>query len=573
MTRVAHALLLVGLVVVTPISARVVPALMTPTMAFAVALAACFAAMALSLDLIAGHAGQLTLGHGAIVSIGALSSGVATSKWHLPFLAGVVSAAAVAAALSWLLAGPAVRLGALSLGAVTLTVAVAVENAAFRWDWLTAGREAMVLPRPLVGAFRFTASADYAAIAVVVALAAWFVDRHVARSRFGHRLHVLRDDERMAQAVGIDPHHEKRCAFVLGGAVAGVAGAVYGHLLITVGPDTFGFSRLSLPLLALVVIAGQGTPAAVGGVAAAYGVMPRVLRPLEDWAGLLSALLFLHAVARNPEGLASSVRSARRRRRPPLPAGPLDLAGIRAPIISGGGHDVVVDDLHVDLGGRTILDGLSLRVPPATIVALVGPNGAGKTTLLDALSGFVAVSSGSIRHGHTELVPMPPFERRRLGVARTFQGGSLPGRLQVGEALLLGQPEGAREARRGALDTAHALGFDRHLEDPIRELSVGQQRILEIAAAMTSGTSVLLLDEPSAGLAPPVVEQLGAQLRRLRDDFGRSVLLVEHNVALVRAVADIVCVLDRGHLVHQAPASDLFAADAPLLLTWVGGAS
>ena len=568
-------LLVIGLVAVAPVSSRLAPGLLTPTLGFAIAVAGCFAAMALSLDVLAGHAGQLTLGHGAVVSIGALTSGVVTAKWHLPFVVGVLGAVLVAAAISWVFARPAVRLGALSLGAVTLTLAVAVDNAAFRWDWLTTGRESLVLPRPLAGTFRFSSSADYAAVAVAFAVVAWLVDQRVAVSRFGRRLHVVRDDERLAQALGIDPRREKQRAFVLAGGLAGMAGAAYGHLLITVGPETFGFSRLSLPLLALVVIGGQGSPSAVAAVGAAYGLLPRLLHPLEDWAPLLGALLFIHAVARNPEGVAESVRAARRRRRSP-PAMPLDLAAVQLDTLGGATADrrgLAADHLNVEIDGRRILDGLSLRVPPATIVALVGPNGAGKTTALNAISGFVALASGSAAVDGATLTDRPAFDRRRLGIARTFQGGSLPGRLRVGEALLLGQPAGRRDARRAAEEVAAALGFADRLDVPLRELSIGQQRVLELVAAMTSGAPVLLLDEPSAGLAPPVVDQLGAQLRALRDTFGRSILLVEHNMRLVRAVADTVCVLERGQLVHEAPAPDFFARDAPELLTWIGGRS
>ena len=569
MRRVVPIVALTGVVALTPVAGRLAPGIMTPSLGFAVAVAGCFAAMALSLDVLAGHAGQLTLGHGAVVSIGALTSGVLTAKWHLPFVAGAAGGAAVAATLSWLLSLPAVRLGALSLGAVTLTLAVAVDNAAFRWDWLTAGKESMVLPRPLLGTFRFSSSADYAAIAVAIAVAAWLVDRHVARTRFGHRLHVVRDDERLAHALGIDPHREKRRAFVVAGAMAGTAGAAYGHLLMTVGPETFGFSRLSLPLLALVVIAGQGAPGAVASVAVAYAFMPRVLRPLEDWAPFLGALIFLNTVARNPEGLAAAVRSARRRRRA-APVKPLDLAQLPLPGgAAGRRRELVAHDLRVEIGDRTIVDGVSLRVPPATIVALVGPNGAGKTTILDAISGFAPLTAGSMTIDGVPLFGREPFERRHLGVARTFQGGSLPGRLRVGEALLLGNPPDEVEGR-DARDIATALGLAGNLDDPIRELSVGQQRILEITVAMMSGADVLLLDEPSAGLAPPVIDQLAARLRALRDDLGRSILLVEHDMRLVRAVADSIYVLDQGHVVHEGPAQAIFTTDAPQLLSWIG---
>lgn len=567
------ALALVLLIAAGPVLGRVVPGAVSSTGWFAFALAACFAAMALSLDVIAGHAGQLTLGHGALVSIGAVASGVVTAKWNLPFVIGAAAGAIIAFVVSWVFARPAVRLGALSLGAVTLAVAIAVETSLFRWDWLTAGREAMVLPRPLAGSFRFSAAHDYAAIAVATAVGLWLVDRRIGRSRFGRSLHVIRDDERMAQALGSDPIRQKQRAFALAGAMGGIAGSVYGHLLITIGSEAFGFSRLSLPLLALVVIAGQGSAGTVALVGAAYGLLPRVIDPLEEWIPVASAALFLNAVARNPEGIVSTVRTRRRRRR----ASAARVEPRLTPLFQEveGQHRskrLALEGLTVRVGERVLLDDVSMEVPPRAIVALVGANGAGKTTALNAVSGFIAAESGSVTIDGNDLLARPSHQRRALGVARTFQGGSLPGRLDVEEALLLFQPGTEVEARRSAHDLAAALGFIDRLDTPMRELSVGQQRLVELAGVLSSEAGFLLLDEPSAGLAPPLVDELSSYLRAVRDELGRSVLLVEHNMVLVRAVADTVVVLDRGRVVHDGAASSFFDRRDDEALAWLGGA-
>ena len=563
---------LVALVAAGPVLARIAPDLVSPTGWFAFALAASFAAMALSLDVVAGHAGQLTLGHGAVVSIGAVASGVATAKWNLPFAAGALAGAVAGFVVSWLFARPAVRLGALSLGAVTLAVAIAAEVSLFRWDWITAGREGMVLPRPLAGSFRFSAAHDYAAIAVAAAAAMWLVDRRVGRTRFGRSLHVIRDDERVAQALGIDPIREKQRAFALAGTMAGLAGSVYGHLLITIGADTFGFSRLSLPLLTLVVIAGQGSAGAVALVGAAYGLLPRVIDPLEEWIPVVSAALFLNAVARNPEGIASTVRGRRRRRRdidpPPSPRLARAISGSRAQ----QSKQLVVAGITVEVAERLLLDQVSLTVAPRSIVALVGANGAGKTTLMNAVSGFIEVDDGSIKVGDSSVLGRPAHDRRRLGIARMFQGGSLPGRIDVEEALLLFQTGTEDERRRSACELAAALGFAQRLDTPVRELSVGQQRMVELAGVLSSDAEILLLDEPSAGLAPPLVEELAAYLQVVRDDAGCAVLLVEHNMTLVRAVADRVVVLDRGRVVQDSSAEAFFSRRSDEVLAWLGGA-
>lgn len=143
-----------------PVLGRVAPEVMTASRGFTLSSAFCFAAMALSLDVIAGHTGLFTLGHGAVLSIGAVVSGVVTGTWAGPFLVAVVTSALICGTLSWVLARPALRLKAMSLGAVTLGLAIVVETSLFRWRWLTGGDEGLVLPRPLAGEFRFAASTD-----------------------------------------------------------------------------------------------------------------------------------------------------------------------------------------------------------------------------------------------------------------------------------------------------------------------------------------------------------------------------------------------------------------------------
>lgn len=554
-----------------PVLGRVAPGVMTASRGFTLSSALCFAAMALSLDIIAGHAGLFTLGHGAVLSIGAVASGVVTARWSAPFVVGVGAAAVVGGLVSWVLAQPALRLRAMSLGAVTLGLAILVESSLFRWPWLTGGGESLVLPRPLAGGFRFAASTDYAAIAGLVAAGAWLLDRWIASHSFGRSLHAAREDERYARALGVEPGAVKLRAFAIAGAGAGVAGATYGHLLITVGPATFGYATLSLPLLALVVIGGQGHPGAIAAVAAGYAVMPNALAGLDQWSGVVGALLFLNAVTRNPEGVAGALRSIRRRRRRARPADVPDVTAlVSSPTTLAYDRTLSLVGVDVAIGDVQILDSIDLEVATGSIAALIGPNGAGKSTTLDAISGFRPLTSGLIRWGSVDLSGLPPHHRRRHGIARTFQGSGLAGRLDVEETLLLATDGPERDRRSRVREVAASIGFLDRLDVPVRELSVGQQRLLEIAAVIVSDAPLLLLDEPAAGLAPPLVAELAKALAHARDDLGRTIVVVEHNVALVRAIADTVFVLDRGVVAAGGRADDVLASSTATLGTWLG---
>ncbi|HEX9695273.1 MAG TPA: MFS transporter [Actinomycetota bacterium] len=199
-------------------------------------------------------------------------------------------------------------------------------------------------------------------------------------------------------------------------------------------------------------------------------------------------------------------------------------------------------DVHVRIGEAHLLDGVTLQIEAGRIVALVGPNGAGKTTLLDAISGVLAAVSGRVSiagNGAGHRTGSGP----RGGVGRVFQGSPLPETLTVGEVAAVkcgGRiPAAALLGRFGLMP--HASSF-------VGELSTGMRRILDLAVATVGSPSVLLLDEPSSGLAQSEIEHLARLLKDWRDATGAAVLIVEHDASLVKAVADEVIVMDAGRI-------------------------
>ncbi|HUP70825.1 MAG TPA: ATP-binding cassette domain-containing protein [Acidimicrobiales bacterium] len=579
-----------GLVAAGPVLVRVAPELLTPLRAFILASGLCFVAMALSLDVLSGHAGLPSLGHGALLAVGALTSGVATGRWFWPFAGGALLAAVVTAAIALAVALPAVRLAGASFALVTLALGLVLEQSLFRWQWLTAGTSLVVLPRPQIGAFVFDNSGDYIAIAAAVAVFAWVVEGNVAHSSLGRALHLVRDDPQVAQAMGIDPRRARIVAFVVSGALAGVAGSAFGHLLLTVSADTFRYSEISLPLLAVVVVAGGGSRLSVGAAGFFYAVTPRLLTFLRGWEAVLSGISLALAMVHSPGGAAEAVRRRRRRS--------LEPAEVRAHPFSPPASDsrsrssdadrkvLVVSGLDVDRGDTAVLRDVSVSVRAGSVVAVVGPNGAGKTTLLDAVSGFVACRAGRIFVGGTDITNAPAHDRRSVGVGRTFQRLGLPAGMAVREALLVsmdtpgawcglpvlaGTPAARRCERRSAAAADEALervGLCGLGEVPMGELSVGQRRLVELAGALGQGREVLLLDEPSAALAPAAVQALAKEIRSVRD-AGTAIVLVEHDLPLVRAVADEVMVLAGGRLLACGPASEVLG-DPDVVAAWLG---
>ena len=223
-----------------------------------------------------------------------------------------------------------------------------------------------------------------------------------------------------------------------------------------------------------------------------------------------------------------------------------------------------LSDVTVRYGGLAAVDQVSFRLEPGEICAVIGPNGAGKTTLFNSVTGNAPGTEGRILFRGEEIQRLPPHAIAARGVRRTFQQGGLFGELTALEnvltglhtriesglmGLLLGRRR-AREAERRATRAARALlerlGIGELAERPARELSGGQQRLVEIARALAGDPPLLLLDEPAVGLSPPMRAELERVIRAESRELGTGILLIEHAIELVMSVADRVIVLNYG---------------------------
>jgi ABC-type branched-subunit amino acid transport system ATPase component len=228
-----------------------------------------------------------------------------------------------------------------------------------------------------------------------------------------------------------------------------------------------------------------------------------------------------------------------------------------------------VDDLRVDFGGIHAVDGASFVARPGEIVGVIGPNGSGKTTLLDAVSGQVRPSSGRVIMDGEDLIDWFPEDRALLGLVRSFQDCRLYPELTVEEALLIGedarQPtrvlattfglRAARRAERAKRDTVDRLlselGLERYRHHTIGELSTGTRRVVDLAAIGSAAPRLLLLDEPTAGIAQREAEAFAPLLRRLHEQTAATVLIVEHDVPLVFSLCDHIVVMEAGRVVSD----------------------
>lgn len=610
--RTARAVVVPLALILLPIwLGRAAPGLLSQFRALMIGLGLTYALMALSLNLLMGYAGQVSLGHAGFFGLGAFVSSLVTDGYLFSMGTGMVTAAICGGFLAFLVGLPSLRIKGLYLAISTLAFGVAMQIYVFRLSFLTAGSAGASLPRPRFGSFEVLLNADYLAILMAVLVAVWIFDRNITRSKVGRAFFAIRADEDVAASFGVFVAGYKLLAFTLSGALAALAGSLFGHLVGFVQSESFEFD-LSMLFVVMVVVGGLGSRWGVMTAAFFFGILPRVLKALEGWDLIVGAALLIFTISRHPEGMAGAIRHAREKKgRKKAQAGLSRTAraaeasgGEAAAGAAGGGSaddeaddeiviprfvqvrgefgpfpgvpevhpgDPLLDvrDVAIRFGGLKALDGVSLQVPKRAIVGLIGPNGAGKSTLFNCISGFARPTTGRITYAGVDILNMPPDARSVLGMGRTFQNiGLVPDesvlenfllaqhtRITYGVlAALAGTPRARLQdlaAARRAREAIEALGLEDIADKRAGELSGGQQRIVEIGCALASAPDMLLLDEPSAGLSPAAAEGLATRLSEIRTGLDKTILLIEHHIPMVLSVCDYVYVLNYGKVLAE----------------------
>ncbi len=556
-----------------------------------------FAIVLLSVVTVTGLCGQLSLGQWALAGMGAFITARLVATTSVPLEVGILLGVIGTVPLGLVFALPAVRTRGVNLAIVTLGLGLAVQNIVFNnYDW-NGGLGGTVMGRSSLFGIdidRIDHPKTYALVVLFCFVAAALVVANVRRGRVGRRLIAVRTNERAAAALGINVVSAKMYAFGLASAIAALGGILYAFRSRSVDFSTWSANSDSIVLVGLAVIGGVGF--AIGGIfgatlaAGAIGaaIASEFLSGLEDYMTLIGGIVLIAILLTNPDGLApENTRLGHRllrllRKREPgsrLPETALRSAGPRARVTP---LRLRTEGLAVRYGGVIAVDDLSLDVQPGQIVGLIGPNGAGKTTAIDAITGFVHPAAGEVHLGERSLRGLPVYRRARLGVSRSFQSLELFEDLTVLENIRSAADKrdwqagitglvwpGDPRLHSTAVAAIREFGLEADLDTKVRDLSYGRRRLVGIARAVATEPSVLLLDEPAAGLGDAESAELAVLVRRLADQWGIAVLLVEHDMGFVMGVCDQIVVLDFGRVIGRG-APEAVRADPVVIAAYLG---
>jgi branched-chain amino acid transport system permease protein len=542
-----------------------------------------YGVVSISLNLMVGYLGYLPFSQIAFFGVGGYTGAVVAQNLTTNLWMSIGIAIGISAVVSYIVGRLTLHLRGLYFAIVTLALAqlfvlmiINLSSITGGTNGLTSGKT-LTLPLPGKTVELGDYHTDYAVtlvISVIVIVLLWML----MRSGFGRVASAVRDNEALARSLGIRATAVKLAVFVLASAVAALAGVLYFTYFAFVSPGTFDL-QASLLLLLMIVLGGKNffwTPI-IG--AALFEVVPNVLSLNDDLKWLIIGAVMVIVVTLLPDGLGGAAARLyrvgwNRLRTGQYPAADLNTwtrAAVTPP--TRGSEESIalaVSQVGKDFGGVKALDDVSFEVGSGgEVLGLIGPNGSGKTTMFNLISGFFRPDRGSIRFFGADITALPPERIAGLGLVRTFQEEAAFPTLTLGECELVARVAGASSGF-GALvvnSIRTRAGDAPGGRTTVSELSHGSQRLLAIGLAFASAPSVILLDEPAAGLGPDESEAVAAMVR-LASQHGISVVLIEHHMEMVMDVCDRVVVLGSGRkLATGTPAevtSDPAVVDAYL---------
>ncbi|WP_431264854.1 ABC transporter permease subunit [Roseateles chitinivorans] len=573
-------------------SRRIVPALLLATLAVLPLLPVpefwitqlnyigMFALVALGLVLLTGVGGLTSFGQAAFVGVGAYTTALLSARYGLSPWIGLAAGLVITLGIALVLALITLRMSGHYLPLATIAWALSLNFTIANMESL--GKYDGLLGVPAITLFGVSL-ADGRAIYYLIwlfAILGAIAVRNLLDSRPGRAIRALGGATVMAESMGVSTFRYKVVVFLIAALLASISGWLFAHVQRTVNPSPFGL-KMGIEYLFMAVVGGVSS---VWGAFVGAGVfkiiedqlkelLPALLGSNGNFEIIVLGVVLVLMLKYAPKGLWPSLQTALSRWWPARPR-ERDWEGA-APLESrakpqAGSVLLKVDKLRKQFGGLVAVNDVSFELRAGEIMGLIGPNGAGKSTTFNLVSGVLTATSGELRFAGESITGLPARQIARRGLSRTFQHVKMIADMTVLENVALGgylrshsgtaramlRLDRAEEKRlfAEAETQLRRIGMQDHLHELAGNLALGPQRLMEIARALCSDPSLLLLDEPAAGLRHKEKQALADVLRQLRAG-GMSILLVEHDMDFVMGLTDRIVVMEFGtKLIEGTPA-------------------
>lgn len=537
-----------------------------------------YALVAIGLVLVTGVVGIVSFGQAAFVGIAAYATAWATAlNGYSPWI-GLVLGIVLTCGVAGLIGVVTLQLKGHFLSLSTIAWGLAIAYLFGNLPGLGQHNGISSVPPISIGPIALMESWQIHYLIWALVIAAVILAYNLLDSRVGRAMRALRGGDTLVESLGIDAFRIKLISFIVAALLAAVSGWLYAHLSRFVSPAPFE-AGMSIEYLMMAMIGGHGS--IIGAIVGA-ALVTLMKNSIQDYLPLLVkdasgqleivafAALFIVFLQRARQGIVSYARKFMPASVPATPpkAPPLPRRTQPAP----GTVLLKVDQVERRFGGLIAVNQVSFEVRSGEILGLIGPNGAGKTTMFNLLTGALKLSAGEITLSGKSIIDRRQYQIARLGVARTFQHIKLRPNMTLIENVMLGTYlrtskgflSGALRLNRAeeasafhqALFQLQRVGLGDKIYELAGNLSLGSQRVLEVARALAADPVLLVLDEPAAGLRRQEKQQLAELLRSLRSEH-LTILLVEHDMEFVMGLVDRIVVMDFGSKLCEGPPKEI----------------
>jgi branched-chain amino acid transport system permease protein len=539
----------------------------------------------LGVAVFTGFTGLFSLGHAAFVGIGAYTSAILTYYYDAPFAPSLVAGMIVAACVSLIIGIPTLKA---KLRSDYFAIAILGFGEGLRV--LLENLEITNGARGLPGIEPHT---TLPAVLLALALSIWGV-RNFLTSRWGSACIAIREDPVAAEMAGVNLFRTRLLSLLVSAALCGLSGGLLAHYLSFIQPVMFTLVQSTM-LLATVIAGGMGSISGPLLASFIFIALPEALRVAQIWRLVAYGLVLVTIVVYRPQGLmgytelpavlrkvfapgkssapfSTTPSSPRERSTEAVPK----TAATPSPSCEGEKPPLLrLEHLTKNFGGIRAVDDLSLSVPEGAVYGIIGPNGAGKTTVFNLITRVYRPDEGVILFRERSLLGLAPDAIVHEGIARTFQNIRLFNRQSclenvltplrqrapygVASAILhlpsVGRAE--RELKARAMELLTEMELAAYADAPAATLPYGLQRKLEIARALAMGPSLLLLDEPAAGMNPEETRALSAHIQEIHRRFSLTILVIEHHMDLIMRICSRIAVINFGALLAEGTPEEI----------------